>query len=201
MIRKVWSQKPQLMLAGLGSIVMVAAPLGLLSTRLGLLFLVLIFLVLFFMLGGLLPPGFFLLEKLVLLGIFEGTDAISRAWQPANAVADLTAANKGYDNAATDDEGQHEAVDRVPGWCPAALGGARVGVVLEVEGQELRDQSGLCGQHDGRPRHSWRKHTNGVAAVALVATEACPFEAPVDGAKEGDDLVLPVRPTGSTRRL
>lgn len=52
----------------------------------------------------------------------------------------------------------------------------------------MRDQSVLDGEHDGGPTDSRGDDTDGVTGVALVATISSPFETPVDGTEEGEDL-------------
>lgn len=115
-------------------------------------------------------------------------DAVSWSRESANAVCNLSTADQRSDNAGSDDEGKDEAVDGVPGWSPADLGGARVGVVEEVEDQELRDQSILDREQDGRPGEGSGDDTDRVSWVALLAAELGPFKAPMNSTEEGDDL-------------
>jgi len=52
----------------------------------------------------------------------------------------------------------------------------------------LRDEGVFGGEQDGGPGDGGGDDADGVAAVAVVAAVAGPFETPVDGAEEGDDL-------------
>lgn len=107
----------------------------------------------------------------------------------ANAIRDLSTPDQGDDNAAADDEREHEAVDAVPLRRPAAGLGAHVGVVEEVEGEELRNERVFDGEEEGGPGYGRAEYADGVAWVALFAAVFSPFETPVDCSKEGEDLV------------
>lgn len=144
----------------------------------------------FLLLDDLVPPRGLLLFQLLSLCLPERPDPVRRGGESADLIADVAAADQRGDNAGAGDEGQDETVHCVPGWGPAALGGARISVVEEVEGQELRDECGLGREQDGRPGNGGSDDTDGVAAIALSATVSCPFETPVDGAKERNDLEI-----------
>ena len=52
----------------------------------------------------------------------------------------------------------------------------------------MRNQGVFGGEQDGGPGAGGGDDADGVAGVALRAAVAGPFETPVDGAEEGDDL-------------
>ena len=134
------------------------------------------------------PPGFLFILSFNGLLFSQLADSVGWAWKTSNTVRYLTTTNQGHNDGSADNEGENETVDAVPARCPTSLRGARVGVVEEVEDEELRDQSVLDGQEDGWPGERCRDDANGIARVALFTTVLGPFETPVDGAKEGDDL-------------
>jgi hypothetical protein len=102
--------------------------------------------------------------------------------------SDLATANQRGNNGATNNEGEDETVDTVPRRGETLLSGARIGVVHEVEDQELRDKGGLDRHEDGGRSSRSSEDTNLVALVALLTAEASELKTPVDGAGEGDDL-------------
>jgi len=100
----------------------------------------------------------------------------------------MTTPDQRSDDAATDDEGEDKTVDRVPGWGPTTPGSSAVGVVKEVESQELSDQRIFDGKQKGRPSDSRGDDTNCVTLVALSTSVSSPFKAPMDRAEERDNL-------------
>lgn len=153
--------------------------------------LLLIFLLLLFLLvrrSQEISPSFLFLHNHLLLLLPKRANPVTRAWQPANAVRNLASADQTGDDGGADDEGEHKAVDAVPRRGPAALRSPGVGVVEEVEDEELGDQGVFGREQDGRPSEGSADNTDLVAGVALVATKAGPFKTPVDGTKERDDL-------------
>lgn len=113
---------------------------------------------------------------------------VSCSWHLVDTVHDLSSSNQTDDDTGANNESQDEAVLAVPWRSPAAVCGGAVDGVQAVEGEELRDQGVLDREHNGGPSDSGSNDTDGVALVALVATVAGPFETPVDGTEEGDDL-------------
>lgn len=97
-------------------------------------------------------------------------------------------ADQADNNTGTDDEGQDEAVHVVPWWRPALNRGAGVVIVQEGESTELRDQGVFNGHEEGRPGNSRCDDTNCVSSVANMSSVARPFQTPVDGTEEREDL-------------
>jgi hypothetical protein len=135
-----------------------------------------------------LNPGLLFLRNLGYLRIPQLLDLLRRAGKLLDLACNLSAANQRRDDGGADDEGQDEAVDAVPRRSPAALGGTGVGVVEEVEDEELRDQGVFHWEQEGGPGEGGGEDTDGVAAVAVVAIVAAELKTPVDCAEEGEDL-------------
>lgn len=147
------------------------------------------FLVLVLIVGNHLgPSGSLLVLELLSLGIPQCLDAVCWSRKLANLVGDLTSSNKRDDNGRADNEGENESVDAVPRRGPATLACTAVGVVEEVEGQELRDQGVFDREEDCGPCNCWCDDTDCVAPVALGATVSSPLKTPMNGTKERDDL-------------
>jgi len=113
---------------------------------------------------------------------------LTRRREPVNPVHNLTSSNQRDDNRRADHKRQDEAVRAVPWRCPAAVRRNAVDGVQAVEGEELRDQRILDGEQHGGPGDGGGNNTDHVARVALGAAVAGPFETPVDGAEEGENL-------------
>lgn len=95
-------------------------------------------LVLFLVIAGeIFSPCLLLVLSLLSLVFPELPDAIGGARETPNAIGNLATSDQGSHDGSPDDEGQDETVDTVPLRRPASLGGTRVGVVEEVEDQEL----------------------------------------------------------------
>lgn len=114
---------------------------------------------------------------------------IRRTRRPPNAIRNLAPSDQTNNNRGADNERQHKAINAVPGRSPAAGFGAHVGVVEEVEGEELGNEGVFDGHEDGGPGYGGADYADHVAGVALCAAVLGPFEAPVDGAEEGEDLL------------
>lgn len=92
------------------------------------------------------------------------------------------------DNAGADNEGQDKAVHAVPVRSAASSGSTGISVVEEGERQELADQGVLDREQQGRPRNSRGHNTSSVASPGMLATITGPFEAPVNGTEERQNL-------------
>lgn len=138
--------------------------------------------------GEVLSSRFLLILGLYRLLFSQLPNTVGWTRETPNAIRDLTTTDQGYHNGGADNEGENESVDTVPLWSPATLRCTGVGVVEEVEDQELRDESVLDWQENGRPGERSRDDTNGVSRVTLFTAVLGPFETPVNGSKEGDDL-------------
>lgn len=128
-------------------------------------------------------------------------DTVGWTWKASNAVGDLTTSNEGQDDGCADNKGESETVDAIPRWCPASSASARVLVVHVVEDEELGDQGVFDREEDGGPGESSADDTDGVAGPPCLTTELGPFEAPVDGSEEGDDLDVRQHVTGWYRHV
>jgi len=158
------------------------------STRL---LIVLLLLFLLIVLAGLaeeVNPGVGALLDDLGLSLAELADLVSGAGHALEVTSNLATANQRGDNGAANNEGENETVDTVPRRSQALLGSTRIGVVHEVEDQELRDQGRLNGHENSGRGSCGGKDTNLVALVALVTAKASELETPVDGAGERDDL-------------
>lgn len=87
--------------------------------------------------GGPASPLLLLLLKLSQLSIPKCLDPVGGARQLSNAIGNVTPSNKRNNNRRPDDECQDEPVDSVPMRCPSTLCRSRIGVVKEIERQEL----------------------------------------------------------------
>lgn len=122
------------------------------------------------------------------LGFSKSLDSVCWSWKLAHSVGDMSSAYERKDDGCSDNECEDKTVHTVPGRSPATLGGTAIGVVEEVEGQELGDEGVFNGQEDCWPCDSSCHNSNGISWVALGATETSPLKAPVDSTEEGNDL-------------
>lgn len=142
-------------------------------------------LVLILIFGNLLgPPCILLLLVLLRLCLPECPDAVRWARELANSVGDLPTAYERYDDGCAHNESKNKAIYGVPARSPPTSRGTTIGVVEEVESQELGDKGVLDGHKDSGPGDSWGNDTDGIPRVALVAAKTGPFQAPVDSTKE-----------------
>lgn len=113
-------------------------------------FTILVFFLTFFFLGYLLPLlDLFRGHELPLLGLFlgsllfldllQGMDTISKSVGGVEVVRDPLTPDQADDDAAADYEREDETVHWVPRRSPASDCGASIGVVEEIEGEELGD--------------------------------------------------------------
>lgn len=109
------------------------------------------------------------------------------------ALRNALATNEGGDNAGSDNKGEDEAVHAVPVRSKSAAGSTGIVVVQEGEGEELGDEGVLDGEQQGGPSDSRGDAASGISAEAMSTTIPSPLKTPVDGAKEGQDLLLDVR--------
>ena len=126
---------------------------------------------------------------LLLLQEDERIDLVRHRVLAGQRVDDLLAANQTGHDAGAHHERQHEPVHAVPAGRPPADCRPRIAVVQEVERQELTDQRVLNREQQGRPCHRRRDHTGRVTLVAMSAAIPSPFEAPVNGSEEGENLL------------
>lgn len=136
----------------------------------------------------LLPLLSLFLGSLLLLDLLQSVHTISKSVGGVEVVRDLLATDQADDDAAAHHEGEDEAVHRVPRRGQASDGRAGVGVVEEVEGEELTDQRVLDREKEGWPCDGGCGNTDCVALHATVAAILGPLETPVDGTEEGEDL-------------
>lgn len=144
--------------------------------------------------SNLLSPlcGFFLLVCHG-LRLSQRLDPVCGTGKTADAVRDFTATDKRNDNGGANNKGEDESVDTVPFGCPASSGRATVGIVEEVKGEELCDQSVFNGHEDGWPSDCRGNNADGVSGISLASAIVGKFKAPVNGTEEGNDLAEMVR--------
>lgn len=138
--------------------------------------------------NALVPLLSLLLLRLRSLRLSQCLDPVCWSGKFAHSVRDLSSAYERKDNGCSDNECEDETVHTVPGRSPATLGGTAIGIVEEVEGQELGDEGVFDGQENCRPCDSSCHNSNGISWVALGATETSPLKTPVDSTEEGNDL-------------
>ena len=126
--------------------------------------------------------------ELLQLGLSQGSHPVGRASGPGDEICNLSSANQRRNDTSSDNEGKDESISRIPTWSPASSRGSRICVVQEGECKELSDQSDFSGEQKGRPCNGCGNNPDEVSWVALVSTKASPFETPMDGTQEGDNL-------------
>lgn len=97
---------------------------------------------------------------------------------------DSPSTNQAYYDGGADEEGQYEAVDRVPRGEPSPGCSTSICKVQEVECEELCHK-GIFHRHEhGWPCDGWRDDSIHVSTITMVTPKAGIFHAPVDGAQE-----------------
>ena len=130
------------------------------------------------------PPRSLLLFMLLRLCLPECPDAVCWAGKLADSVGDLPTAYERYDDGCAHNKSEDKAIHGVPARSPPTPSGTTVGVVEEVESQELGDKGVFDRHKDSGPGDSWGDDTDGIPRVSLGAAKTGPLQAPVDSTKE-----------------
>lgn len=126
--------------------------------------------------------------ELLCLSLTECADSVGGTGQLVDTVCDLASTDQGRDDTGAHNERQNETVNSVPWRGPASLAGTTVGIVEEVESDELSDQSIFNREEDCGPCNCGGPNADCIALVAFVSPVPSKLQTPVDSAKEGDDL-------------